>query len=103
MRDIQFFRWLGPSAVTELASQAAPLEKTLQTLIEGQMKTFLGVRFLANEYVTGKTRRGRIDSLGPDENGCPVIAEYKRYSTENVINQGLFYLDWLLDHQAEFR
>jgi hypothetical protein len=21
---------------------------------------------------------------------------------ENVINQGLFYLDWLLDHRAEF-
>jgi predicted transport protein len=29
--------------------------------------------------------------------------EYKRHSNENVINQGLFYLDWLLDHQAEFR
>ena len=22
---------------------------------------------------------------------------------ENVINQGLFYLDWLLDHKAEFK
>lgn len=67
------------------------------------METFLGVRFLASEYATGKTHRGRIDSLGIDENGCPVIIEYKRHSTENVINQGLFYLDWLLDHQAEFR
>ena len=37
-----------------------------------------------------------------DENGCPVIIEYKRSSNENVINQGLFYLDWLLDHKAEF-
>ncbi|HVR52905.1 MAG TPA: DUF5655 domain-containing protein, partial [Pseudorhodoferax sp.] len=42
-------------------------------------------------------------SLGLDENGCPVIVEYKRHSNENVINQGLFYLDWLLDHKAEFR
>ncbi|MES4787769.1 MAG: DUF91 domain-containing protein, partial [Nitrospiraceae bacterium] len=64
---------------------------------------FLGVRFPASEYATGKTHRGRIDSLGLDENGCPVIVEYKRHTTENVINQGLFYLDWLLDHQAEFR
>ncbi|MGF6540302.1 DUF5655 domain-containing protein [Paraburkholderia youngii] len=32
-----------------------------------------------------------------------VIIEYKRHSNENVINQGLFYLDWLLDHRAEFR
>jgi predicted transport protein len=75
----------------------------LQTLVEGQMETFLGVRFLASEYATGKTHRGRIDSLGLDENGCPVIVEYKRHSNENVINQGLFYLDWLLDHKAEFR
>ena len=103
MSDIQLFRLHGPGTVTELASQAAPLEKTLQALIEGQMETFLGVRFLASEYATGKTHRGRIDSLGLDENGCPVIVEYKRHSTENVINQGLFYLDWLLDHQAEFR
>ncbi|WP_454763235.1 hypothetical protein [Cupriavidus campinensis] len=66
------------------------------------MPTYLGVRFLASEYDTGRTHKGRIDSLGLDENGCPVIVEYKRNSNENVINQGLFYLDWLMDHQAEF-
>ena len=33
---------------------------------------------------------------------CPVIIEYKRATNENVINQGLYYLDWLLDHKAEF-
>lgn len=102
MSDIQLFR-LTAGAAAELPSRAAALERHLQTLIEAQMPTFLGVRFLATEYQTGKTHKGRIDSLGLDENGCPVIIEYKRHSTENVINQGLFYLDWLLDHQAEFR
>jgi len=102
MSDIQLFR-LNNGTATELAGRTAPLEKALQTLIEGQMETLLGVRFLASEYATGKTHKGRIDSLGLDENGCPVIVEYKRQSNENVINQGLFYLDWLLDHQAEFR
>jgi predicted transport protein len=102
MSDIQLFRLNGAIA-TEITGRAAPLEKALQALIESQMETFLGVRFLASEYATGKTHRGRIDSLGLDENGCPVIVEYKRHSNENVINQGLFYLDWLLDHQAEFR
>ena len=38
-----------------------------------------------------------------DENGCPVIIEYKRATNENVINQGLFYLHWLMDHQADFQ
>ncbi|QOT76332.1 DUF5655 domain-containing protein [Cupriavidus basilensis] len=102
MSDIQLFR-LSNGSASELPSRAATLERHLQGLIEAQMPTFLGVRFLASEYATGKTHKGRIDSLGLDENGCPVIIEYKRHSNENVINQGLFYLDWLLDHQAEFR
>ncbi len=46
---------------------------------------------------------GRVDTLGIDENGSPVIIEYKRATNENVINQGLFYLDWLMDHKAEFK
>ncbi|MEN5059980.1 DUF5655 domain-containing protein [Luteimonas sp. TWI1416] len=102
MSDIQLFR-LTSGQASELPGRAAAIERQLQSLIEAQMSTFLGVRFLASEYATGKTHKGRIDSLGLDENGCPVIVEYKRHSTENVINQGLFYLDWLLDHQAEFR
>lgn len=102
MSDIQLFRLTGNGAI-ELPGRAASVEKQLQVLIERQMPTFLGVRFLASEYATGKTHKGRIDSLGIDENNCPVIVEYKRHSNENVINQGLFYLDWLLDHQAEFR
>lgn len=78
------------------------LEKSLQTLIEKNLDAFLGVRFLASEYSTGKTHAGRIDTLGIDENRCPVIIEYKRALNENVISQGLYYLDWLLDHKAEF-
>ena len=102
MSDIQLFRLVQGTAV-ELPGRAVAIERQLQSLIEGQMQAFLGVRFLVSEYATGKTHKGRIDSLGLDENGCPVIVEYKRHSNENVINQGLFYLDWLLDHQAEFR
>ena len=82
MSDIQLFRLSGGTA-SELADRIAPLERALQTLIEEQMQTLLGVRFLASDHPTGKTHKGRIDSLGPDENGCPVIVEYKRHSNEN--------------------
>ena len=102
MSDIKLFRYNEKDA-QELSGKEALVEKQLQALIERQMETFLGVRFLATEYSTGKTHKGRIDSLGLDENGCPVIMEYKRHTNENVINQGLFYLDWLMDHQAEYR
>ena len=46
---------------------------------------------------------GRIDTLGLDEDGSPVIIEYKRAVNENVINQGFYYLDWLMDHKKEFQ
>ena len=44
----------------------------------------------------------RIDSLGLDENNCPVIIEYKRDGKDTVINQGLFYMDWLVKHPKDF-
>lgn len=101
MSDIKLFRIKGGPPV-DLASKSVALEKSLQNLIEAHLDTFLGVRFLATEYSTGKVHGGRIDTLGIDENGCPVIIEYKRSTNENVINQGLFYLDWLMDHRGEF-
>lgn len=101
MSDIKLFRTAGGS-VAELAGSSVALEKSLQVLIEKHLDVVLGVRFLASEYSTGKTHAGRIDTLGIDENNSPVIIEYKRSLNENVINQGLFYLDWLLDHRAEF-
>ncbi len=101
MSDIKLFRISG-EVVTPLEGQSVALEKSLQTLIEKHLDVFLGIRFIATEYSTGKTHAGRIDTLGIDENGCPCIIEYKRSSNENVINQGLFYLDWLLDHKGEF-
>lgn len=86
--------------VRELLSSQVALERELQTLLENNMMTFFGVTFLKSEY---KITNGRMDSIGIDENNCPVIFEYKRSVNENVINQGLFYLDWLLDHKADFK
>ena len=101
MGDIKLFR-IGNGA-KELQGSSAAIEKSLQTLIETNMEVFFGISFLASEYSTGKNHGGRIDSLGLDENHCPVILEYKRSVDENVISQGLFYLDWLMDHKAEFK
>ena len=101
MSDIKLFQINGNSVIA-IEGQSVAVEKSLQNLLEKYLETFLGVRCLASEYSTGKTHGGRIDTLGMDENGCPVIIEYKRALNENVINQGLYYLDWLLDHKAEF-
>lgn len=97
MANIKLFNLDG----TEYPVGKVTLEKELQTIIEKNMDTFFGVTFLASEYCT--TDGGRMDSIGIDENNCPVIFEYKRSVNENVINQGLFYLNWLLDHKDSFK
>src|SRR5215210_4880910 len=101
MSDIKLFR-IADGSVTQLAGTSVAVEKSLQHLIEKHLEELLGVRFLRSEYSTGKSHGGRIDTLGLDENGYPVIIEYKRSLNENVINQGLYYLDWLMDHKGEF-
>jgi predicted transport protein len=99
--DLKLFQ-LDSGTAIELTGTAMTLEKSLQTLIERNMETLFGVRCLASEYSTGKKHAGRMDSLGIDENGNPVIFEYKRAMNDNVITQGLFYLDWLMDHRGDF-
>nr|WP_319539146.1 endonuclease NucS domain-containing protein [uncultured Methanospirillum sp.] len=89
MSEIKIFK-LKDKTATEIVSQNMLLEKSLQSVIEKNLDTILGVRFLRSEYGTGKTHGGPIDTLGIDENGSPVIIEYKRAVNENVINQGLF-------------
>jgi hypothetical protein len=103
MSDVKLFKLHTSGRAVELPGEAVSVERSLQTMIERDSETFLGVTFLASEYSTGKTHGGRIDTLAIDEDDCPVIIEYKRSTNENVINQGLFYLDWLLDHKAEFQ
>lgn len=75
-------------------------EKELQELFEENLEEIFGIRFLVSEFTI--TRGGRIDTLGLDEDGSPVIIEYKENEKDNVINQGLFYLDWLVDHKGDF-
>ncbi|NGO45100.1 DUF5655 domain-containing protein [Streptomyces ureilyticus] len=91
------------SGVTEVMPRLAEVEADVQDLIEAYMETMLGVRFLASEYVIDCVDGGRIDSLGLDENGAPTVVEYKRGTAAGVINQGLYYMSWLMAHKDAFR
>ncbi|MBT3392392.1 MAG: DUF91 domain-containing protein, partial [Chloroflexi bacterium] len=92
--------------IDEPVSQIKPAsfasERELQRLFEANLLQFLGVHFIGSEFTTGDRQRGRIDTLGIDQDGFPTIIEYKKTTKENVINQGLFYLDWLVDHKGDF-
>ena len=75
-------------------------ERQLQILVEQNMYSFFAVNFIKSEWAITE---GRMDSVGLDENCSLVIFEYKKKENENIINQALFYLDWLKDHKGDFK
>jgi predicted transport protein len=89
--------------IKQLKTSNFKSEKELQVLVENNLEEIFGIKFIASEFSTGEKHGGRIDTLGLDENNSPVIIEYKWGEKDNVINQGLFYLDWLVDHKGDFQ
>lgn len=77
-------------------------EKNLQFLIEKNLATIFNCRFVASEFSTGALHAGRIDSLALSEDQNPVIVEYKKVESSELINQSLFYLHWIRDHKGDF-
>lgn len=96
------FKITDKKAVQQIKPKSFDSERELQTLFESNLFDLLGVRFVNREVTTGDRQRGRIDTIGLDEDGSPTIIEYKKSNKDNVINQGLFYLDWLVDHKGDF-
>ena len=78
------------------------LEKDLQSLIEQNMGVVFNSRLVASEFITGARHAGRIDTLAISEDSNPVIIEYKKVESSDLINQSLFYLSWINDHRGDF-
>ncbi|MFD2726273.1 DUF5655 domain-containing protein [Hyunsoonleella rubra] len=79
------------------------LEKDLQNLIELNLETIFNCRLIASEFSTGNLHSGRIDTLGISEDNNPVIIEYKKVASSELINQSLYYLHWITDHKGDFQ
>ncbi len=84
-------------------------ERELQTYVSENLDLFFGAKLIKNEYQISffdaelnQQQTGRIDSLAIDENGSPVIIEYKLEQSSNLINQALYYLDWLRNNKRQF-
>ena len=74
----------------------------MQTLIENNLITVFNCRFIASEFSTGAIHAGRIDTLALSEDNNPVIIEYKKVESSELITQSLFYLHWIQDHKGDF-
>lgn len=77
-------------------------EKDLQEIVQDNLDTIFSCRFVASEFSTGAEHAGRIDTLAISEDNNPVIIEYKKVESANLINQSLYYLYWLNDHRGDF-
>ena len=102
MTDLMLFRQDADGRDVELRGSTVALEVELQRRVEAGMEAMLGIRFLASEYPTGPWHRGRIDTLGLDENNSPVVVEYKKGSDSGVMSQAVSYLSWLDSAHHEF-
>lgn len=78
------------------------LEKNLQAIVERNLETVFNCRLVQSEFPTGVQHSGRIDTLALSEDDNPVIIEYKKVESSELVNQSLYYLAWLKDHKGDF-
>ena len=103
MSDLKLFN-IKTGRAFEVSGSVVSKERNIQQLVEENSEALLNVRFLKTEHMfkADDGHNARIDTLGLDEDNCPVIIEYKKDSKDTVINQGLFYMDWLVKHPKDF-
>jgi predicted transport protein len=78
-------------------------EKELQSLIENNLEVVFNCKFIETEFPTGSEHAGRIDTLALSEDNNPVIIEYKKSASSELVNQSLYYLSWIKDHKGDFQ
>ena len=86
--------------VEEVEQLSFKLERDIQNLIEPNVETFFGLKFVKSEF---KVDNYRVDTLCfNEETNSFFIIEYKKGSSYSVIDQGYTYLQLLLNHKSDF-
>lgn len=76
------------------------LEKEIQTLFEDNLKNTTDLKLIKSEFTI---KSNRIDTLAFDEESRSfVIIEYKRNQNYSVVDQGVSYLNLMLEYKADF-
>ncbi len=84
----------------ELVEQPFRLEREIQISFEQNLSEFTGLIFVKSEFTI---KSNRIDTLAFDpESQAFVIIEYKRERNYSVIDQGVSYLNLMLEYKADF-
>jgi len=74
-------------------------EHQLQRYAEKHLKQHFQCFYLKSFY---KIPSGEIDTLAITEDGNPCIIEYKHRQEDTILNQIVFYYDWLMQRPTKF-
>lgn len=86
--------------LVELEEKVFKLEREIQNIFENNLQAVMGLTLICSER-TIKNRR--IDTLAFDEQANAfVIIEYKRDRNSSVFDQGITYLQLMLQNKADF-
>ena len=86
--------------LSQLKQQKFKLEKDIQRLFEENLTLLSGYIFIRSEF---SIKNSRIDTLAFDpETKAFVIIEYKRQQNSSVVDQGISYLNLMLEYKADF-
>ncbi|MDQ8141487.1 DUF5655 domain-containing protein [Chryseobacterium sp. CFS15] len=76
------------------------LEKDIQNIFEANLEILTGWKFIKSEFTI---KANRIDTLAYDtENNSFIIIEYKKERHFSVVDQGVSYLNLMLEYKADF-
>lgn len=83
-----------------LKEKTFKLEKDIQKLFESNIEQITGFKFVRTEF---SLKNVRFDTLAFDEESKSfVIIEYKRDRNYSVVDQGVSYLNLMLEYKADF-
>ncbi len=88
------------SELKGLKEKTFKLEKEIQKIVENNLEQVSGYQLIKSEFAI---KNNRIDTLAFDEeNRSFVILEYKRDRNYSVVDQGVSYLNLMLEYKADF-
>ena len=86
--------------LNSLKEKPFKLEKDIQKIVENNLEQVSGYQLIKSEFTI---KNNRIDTLAFDEeNRSFVIIEYKRERNYSVVDQGVSYLNLMLEYKADF-
>jgi predicted transport protein len=91
---------LNQNQLSSLKEKSFKFEKDIQELFENNLEIISGLKLVKSEFIV---KAQRLDTLAYDKDANSfVIIEYKRGRNFSVVDQGVSYLNLMLEYKADF-